>query len=59
MMSHKIPAPKFDDPLIRVKVLRAFYISGHLYEPGVSISMLTSDAQAAAKRTIPPTVEIL
>jgi hypothetical protein len=54
-----VPSPQFEDPLIRVKVLTPFYMRGRLYEPGVSISMLTSDAQAAAKIVVPPQVEIL
>jgi hypothetical protein len=54
-----VPGPKYNDPMVRVKVLTPFYVAGRLCEPGITMSMLTSDAQAAAKIMIPPQVEIL
>jgi hypothetical protein len=59
MLTQRIPGPQLQDPMVRVRVLRPFYVAGRLCEPGVTISMTTSDAQAGAKNAIPPTVEIL
>jgi hypothetical protein len=57
---HSMPgAPQFADPLVRIKVLIPFYMAGKLYEEGVTMSMLSSEAQAGARSCNPPRVEII
>ena len=60
MLSEKsIPGPKYSDPMIRVKVLVPFFMLGKVCEIGSVVTMLSSEARAAAETIIPPRVEII
>jgi hypothetical protein len=51
-----IPGPKFSDPLIKVKILKAIYVAGKECAVGSTAEMRKSEATFLIT-TRPPTVE--
>jgi hypothetical protein len=54
-----VPGPQFNDPKLNVRVLVPIFVGGKEYLPGDTISMLTSDVQAASQGCIPPRVQVV
>jgi hypothetical protein len=54
-----VPGPQIIDPKVTVRALVPFFVGGKEYQPGDTLSMLTSDVQYAKNCCVPPRVETI